>query len=76
MIFNTNTGEFCIWPSQLDVTLIAILVNEFRNGILIGQVERDFSLLAVLGFRQLGVELVELFHPCVVVRCQFVELVN
>ncbi|MFN8181302.1 MAG: PKD domain-containing protein [Bacteroidia bacterium] len=42
--FNTSTGDFCITPTQQDVTVFAVLVNEYRNGVLIGQVERDIQL--------------------------------
>ncbi|HRH67846.1 MAG TPA: PKD domain-containing protein, partial [Bacteroidia bacterium] len=31
-------------PTQTDVTVFAVLVNEYRNGVLIGQVERDIQL--------------------------------
>ena len=44
MSFNTATGDFCMNPSQVDVTVLAVLVNEYRNGVLIGQVERDIQL--------------------------------
>jgi hypothetical protein len=45
MIFNNLTGEFCIFPQQQDVTVLAILVNEYRDGVLIGQVERDLEII-------------------------------
>ena len=44
MSFNPNNGDFRMNPTQIDVTVLAILVNEYRNGILIGQVERDIQL--------------------------------
>jgi hypothetical protein len=43
-VFNPSTGDFCFTPIQIDVTVFAILVNEYRNGILIGQVERDLQI--------------------------------
>jgi len=44
MSFNPLTGDFCMTPTQLDVTVLAIVVNEWRNGVLIGQVERDIQV--------------------------------
>ncbi len=44
MTFNSATGDFCMNPTQADVTVLAVLVSEYRNGILIGQVERDIQL--------------------------------
>ncbi len=46
MTFNPTTGIFRGIPSQTDVSIYAILVNEFRNGILIGQTERDMIVTA------------------------------
>ena len=42
--FDPVTGDFCFIPSQVDVSIFAVLVNEYRNGVLIGQVERDVQL--------------------------------
>ncbi|MFN8145353.1 MAG: PKD domain-containing protein [Bacteroidia bacterium] len=42
--FNSVTGDICMTPTQTDVTVFAVLVNEYRNGVLIGQVERDIQL--------------------------------
>lgn len=44
MRFNATTGDFCMFPTQPDVTVMAVLVKEWRNGVLIGQVERDIQL--------------------------------
>ncbi len=44
MSFNSLTGDFCMNPIQIDVTVLAVLVKEYRNGVLIGQVERDIQL--------------------------------
>ena len=41
MQFNTQTGDVCFTPQQLQVTVMAVLVQEFRNGVLIGTVVRD-----------------------------------
>jgi hypothetical protein len=44
MTFNTSTGEFQITPTQSEVSIMAILISEWRNGVLIGQVERDLQI--------------------------------
>lgn len=44
LLFNTGSGYMCMTPVQADVTVFAVLVSEFRNGILIGQTERDVQL--------------------------------
>ncbi len=42
---NHSNGELCLLPNVLgEVTPIAMLVSEYRNGILIGQVERDMQV--------------------------------
>ncbi len=40
---NSLTGEFCMYPTQPDVSVYAALVSEYRNGVLIGQIERDIQ---------------------------------
>ncbi|HEX5001054.1 MAG TPA: PKD domain-containing protein [Bacteroidia bacterium] len=42
--FNNSTGDICITPTNLEVTVMAVLVKEYRNGVLIGSVERDIQL--------------------------------
>ncbi len=42
--FNTVTGDICLNPQNLEVTVMAVLVKEYRNGVLIGSVERDLQL--------------------------------
>ncbi|MBP6335185.1 MAG: PKD domain-containing protein, partial [Bacteroidia bacterium] len=44
LTFNPATGDICMFPIQADVTVFAVLVSEYRNGVLIGQVERDIQL--------------------------------
>jgi hypothetical protein len=36
MQFNPQTGDVCFTPQQLQVSVMAVLVREFRNGVLIG----------------------------------------
>ena len=42
--FNTQTGDICFTPQQLQVTVMAVLVKEYRNGVLIGSVVRDIQV--------------------------------
>lgn len=42
--FSTATGDICFTPQQIEVTVMAVLVKEYRNGVLIGTVERDIQL--------------------------------
>jgi hypothetical protein len=42
--FNPVNGQFCIDPTALDVGVMAFLVKEYRNNILIGEVERDVQI--------------------------------
>ncbi len=44
MTFDMATGDFSMKPTQTDVSILAILVNEYRGGVLIGQVERDIQI--------------------------------
>jgi gliding motility-associated-like protein len=44
VIFNSISGDICMVPTRADVTVFAVLVSEYRNGVLIGQVERDIQL--------------------------------
>ncbi len=47
MTFDGVTGDFCITPQSLEVTVMAVLVSEYRNGVLIGQVERDIQITVI-----------------------------
>jgi hypothetical protein len=40
--FGIGNGIMKFTPTQSEISVIAIMINEYRNGILIGQVERDF----------------------------------
>ena len=42
--FNPQTGDVCFTPQQLQVTVMAVLVQEYRNGQLIGYVVRDIQI--------------------------------
>jgi len=41
---NTINGEICMTPQALEVTVMAVVVTEYRNGVLIGSVERDMQV--------------------------------
>ena len=47
MTFDQITGDFCLTPQSLEVTVMAVLVSEYRNGVLIGQVERDIQITVI-----------------------------
>ncbi len=42
--FNQLTGDICMTPQSIEVTVMAVLVSEYRNGVLIGTVERDMQI--------------------------------
>lgn len=42
--FNPATGDICMTPTQIIVTVMAVRVEEWRNGILIGSVIRDIQI--------------------------------
>jgi len=42
--FNPYTGDICMTPQSIEVTVMAVLVSEYRNGVLIGTVERDMQI--------------------------------
>ncbi|MEO8087278.1 MAG: hypothetical protein ABI763_10685, partial [Bacteroidota bacterium] len=45
--FNSQTGDICMTPTSLEVTVMAVLVEEYRNGVLIGAVERDIQVTVI-----------------------------
>lgn len=44
---NPATGDICMTPTMLQVTVFAVLVNEWRNGVLIGQIRRDIQIRTI-----------------------------
>lgn len=42
--FNSATGQINFTPSQINVDVLALLVQEYRNGVLIGSVIRDVQV--------------------------------
>ncbi len=45
--FNPQTGDMCITPTLIQVTVFAMLVKEWRHGILVGSIERDIQVRTV-----------------------------
>ena len=44
---NPLTGDICMTPTNLEITVMAVLVHEYRNGVLIGTVERDIQITVI-----------------------------
>lgn len=42
--FNPATGDVCVSPTALQVSVFAVLVKEWRNGVLVGSVMRDIQI--------------------------------
>jgi gliding motility-associated-like protein len=45
--FDNISGDMCMSPTSLEVTVFAVLVEEWRNGVLIGSVMRDIQLRTI-----------------------------
>ncbi|MBA3972321.1 MAG: SprB repeat-containing protein, partial [Bacteroidetes bacterium] len=45
--FNGFTGDMCMTPTMLQVTVFAVLVKEYRNELLVGSVMRDIQLRTI-----------------------------
>jgi gliding motility-associated-like protein len=43
--FNSQTGQMTFTPSGLQVAVVTVLVQEYRNGVLIGSVMRDIQVV-------------------------------
>lgn len=50
---DASTGLMCMHPSQIESTIYAVLVSEFRNGVLIGKTERDIQLISANSYNHL-----------------------
>ena len=46
--FNTTTGQMNVVPNGTQVTVITILVEEYRNGVLIGTTMRDIQVIVLV----------------------------
>jgi len=47
MTMNPLTGDICMTPTLIEVTVMAVKVEEFRNGVLVGSVIRDIQLRTI-----------------------------
>ncbi|MDQ3047992.1 MAG: PKD domain-containing protein [Bacteroidota bacterium] len=45
--FNPLTGDMCVTPTMIQVTVFAVLVKEWRGGILVGSVMRDIQIRTI-----------------------------
>lgn len=45
MDFDNQSGSFCVTPAQLEVTVMAVRVDEYRNNKKIGSVIRDMQVI-------------------------------
>ncbi len=45
--FNNLTGDMCMTPTMIQVTVCAVLVQEYRNEILVGSVVRDIQMRTI-----------------------------
>jgi hypothetical protein len=45
--FNTSTGQMTFTPAGQQVAVIAVIVEEYRNGVLIGSVMRDIQVVVL-----------------------------
>jgi gliding motility-associated-like protein len=45
--FDIVSGDMCMFPTSLEVTVFAVLVQEWRNGVMIGSVMRDIQLRTI-----------------------------
>jgi len=46
-VFNPLTGDMCVTPTTIQVTVFTVLVREWRNGVLVGSVMRDIQVRTV-----------------------------
>ncbi|MGD1847719.1 MAG: PKD domain-containing protein [Salibacteraceae bacterium] len=42
--FDSTTGEICLTPTTFEVSVMQIRVEEWRNGVLVGSLDRDIQL--------------------------------
>ncbi len=76
------TGDVCMLPTDpgLDVTVMAILVEEYRGGVLIGSVERDIQVTVLAGPNALpsmtGINGTSVFFDTIPEGCDFIFTVN
>ncbi|MCB9197311.1 MAG: gliding motility-associated C-terminal domain-containing protein [Flavobacteriales bacterium] len=47
MTFNPNTGDICMTPSTLEVSVTAVVIEQWRNGQLVGTNMRDIQIVVI-----------------------------
>ena len=45
--FNTNTGDLSLTPTKVETSVTAVVVEEYKNGVLIGSVMRDLQIITL-----------------------------
>lgn len=45
MNLNQSTGEMCFTPSQSQISVVSVIIEEFRNGVLIGTQIREMQVI-------------------------------
>ncbi len=50
LVFDPATGSLTFTPDILQIAVVAMIVQEYRNGVLIGEVKRDDEISVVDGF--------------------------
>jgi gliding motility-associated-like protein len=45
--FDGVSGDMCMWPTQLEVTVFTVLVEEWRSEVLVGRVMRDIQMRTI-----------------------------
>lgn len=45
--FDLTTGDMCMTPTQFDISIFALVITEYRNGVFVGQVERDIQIQVI-----------------------------
>ncbi|MBW8051779.1 MAG: T9SS type B sorting domain-containing protein [Cytophagales bacterium] len=43
--FNSSTGEMCFTPNAAQVSVVTVLIREYRGGVLIGSTMRDIQII-------------------------------
>ena len=73
--FDSFTGDVCMTPTALEVTVMAILVEEYRFGTLIGSVERDIQVSVLAGADELpymdGINGTNIYKDTIVAGCDY-----
>jgi len=50
MLFNPATGDIEVTPNALQTAVVCMRISEYRNGVYIGRVNRDFQIAVINSF--------------------------